>query len=188
MLIYYFVKFDNARHSHLKGIQMKKITVFSGLFILFFSCKNPEITDPDAKVFSQIKKAEWLLGTWDNNDSQSDYYEIWTRVNDSTFSAKTFLAIERDTIFADSMSISERNGSLFFSKSTPYQNRRSFIDFGLTSSADGRLIFENPKNEFPNRIIYQKISRDSISISNTGIRNSEDFSQQYGFRKNVTKN
>lgn len=144
--------------------------------------------DPDAKDYSQIKKAEWLLGTWQNNDEQSDFHESWTKTNDSTITGKAFLIVGMDTIFSDSMSIAQKNGGLFYSKSTRYQDRKSYIDLGLTSSVDGRLIFENPKNEFPNKILYKKVSRDSLVVSNIGMRNGEEFNEEYSFLKGNSKN
>lgn len=169
---------------------MKKAWLFLVLISLISSCKDPENADPDAKVYSQIKKAEWLVGRWENNDIQSDFSETWSRENDSTLVGEAFLIVEYDTIFSDSMAIYEKSGGLYFSKSTKYKNKK-YVNFGLTSSADGRLVFENPRNSYPTKITFRKVVRDSIMVINSGIRDSEEFSEEYSFRKNnafVTKN
>ncbi len=162
---------------------MKNALLFLAFILLLTSCKDSENTDPDAKVYSQIKKADWLVGRWDDNDVQSDFWEHWERANDSTLVGEAFLVVEYDTIFSDSMAIYEKSGGLFLSKSTRYKNKK-YVDFGLTSSADGRLVFENPKNNFPTKITFRKVVRDSILITNSGIRNGEEFSEEYSFRKN----
>lgn len=178
--------------SNIPILRSNRIFMKNGILIfaiswLFIACNSSENADPDAKVYSQIKKAYWLIGMWENNDEQSDYYEFWQHSNDSTIVGETYLIVELDTIFGDSMSISEKNGGLFYSKSSKFQDRKSYTDLGLTSSADGRLIFENPKNTFPNKIIYKKIGRDSVEVSNIGMRNNEEFSESYSFKKNNLK-
>lgn len=162
---------------------MKNALAFLAIILLVTSCKDPENADPDAKVYSQIKKAEWLIGRWEDNDEQSDFSESWARENDSTLVGQGFLVVEYDTIFTDSMAIFEKSGGLYLSKSTKYKNK-NYVDFGLTSSADGRLVFENPKNIFPNKITFRKVVRDSILITNSGIRDAEEISESYSFRKN----
>ncbi len=166
---------------------MKNALAFLAIILLVTSCKDPENADPDAKVYSQIKKAEWLIGRWEDNDEQSDFSESWARENDSTLVGQGFLVVEYDTIFTDSMAIFEKSGGLYLSKSTKYKNK-NYVDFGLTSSADGRLVFENPKSEFPTKVTYRKVSRDSIMISNSGIQDGDEFSEDYSFRKNNTFN
>lgn len=42
------------------------------------------------KQESDIQKAEWLIGTWENKTQKGSTYETWTKSGDNEFSGKSY--------------------------------------------------------------------------------------------------
>lgn len=161
---------------------MKKTTFFLiSLISLLYSCKkesNKQITTIN-KEFNKINDAKWILGNWENISNEADFREIWTQKNDSVFIGKSFVTVKNDTVFNEKIDLLERNDSLFYIVSVENQNNEKPVFFYLTQSSKNELIFENPKHDFPNKIIYKKINQDSIIAriegNQKGVPTTEDF-------------
>lgn len=50
------------------------------------------------KKEKQIRKAEWLIGTWVNKTPKGNIYESWARANDTLLIGKSYVLKEKDTI------------------------------------------------------------------------------------------
>jgi hypothetical protein len=127
------------------------------------------------KKYSQLEKAEWFLGQWENVTEAFVAKEIWTPKNDSMFFAESFITIAKDTVFYEKVDLIERNDSLFYIVSVREQNQEKPVSFYLTKATDNQMVFENPKHDFPNKIVYDKINPDSIVASIHGSKKSEFF-------------
>lgn len=160
---------------------MKK-TIFITTLLIFttISCKKQSKLEAfNQKKISKIDTANWLLGDWENKTPQMDARELWSKKNDSTFFAKSFVTVKNDTVFYEEVNLEERNDSLFYIVSVKNQNNEKPVSFYLTSNKSNELVFENSKHDFPSKIIYKKINNDSIFAQISGTVNGkiqiEDF-------------
>lgn len=169
---------------------MKKYLLFIFLPLLLNSCKNnseaekPE-TEIEAKYFERINQLQWLLGTWTNETIAEFSQETWSKENDSTYTAYSFVEIDSKVVFAETMALEQKTDSLFLTVVTANQNDAIPVTFKLISSEKGQFIFENKNHDFPERIIYTNPVKDSLHAWIEGTVNGEAKKVDFYFsRKN----
>lgn len=119
----------------------------------------------------QIKKAEWLIGTWENKTPQGSIYETWEKVNDHSFSGKSYVLKEKDTTVFETISLIEDQDSLFYIPTVENQNNGLPVRFTAKSISEYKLVFENPQHDFPQIITYTRVHPDSLIAEISGINN-----------------
>ncbi len=164
---------------------MKNCFKYSGLFIglfCFISCSCP--TKDDLKVayvkeYSQIEKANWLLGSWQNISKDGALFEIWEKKNDSTLTGKSFFIAGKDTVSSETVSLEQRGDKLFYIPTVKDQNNGQAVKFTLTNSTSNKFVFENPQHDFPTKISYTKINSDSLVAEIWGMPNGKERTEQF---------
>lgn len=154
---------------------MKKITIFL-ILVLLSSCKNNDAK----KKFPLIEKTSWFLGEWRNQSKEGDFYENWKRISDSTFAGVSYIIKGKDTVFNENVVLEQRNDSLFYDVSVNGEDETYFY---LTQSSENEVTFENPKHDFPTKIIYKLIAPDSIIASIHGKIKGKEQSETYPMYK-----
>ncbi|MDR6967596.1 hypothetical protein J2X31_001608 [Flavobacterium arsenatis] len=165
---------------------MKKSLYLSVLLVAIISCKKEttveQPTQPE-KQFAALEKANWFLGRWENNSPEGNLSEIWKKENDSTFFGESYFVIKNDTVFAERVSLEERNGKLSCVVTVPNQNDAKPVAFELTSAEANSLIFENPKHDYPNKIIYNQVGKDSLVAEIRGIKDGKEKNEFFRMKK-----
>jgi len=161
--------------------------VLTLILILFFSCKNESQIEvfgiKTKKKFLQLENANWFIGKWENLTETARFEEIWNKVNDSTFLGESVVIIARDTVFYEKMDLFQKSDSLILKISVKDQNNEKPVLFYLTKSNNNQLVFENPKHDFPNKIVYNKINSDSIVATIEGIKNGKTQSEAFPMKR-----
>ncbi|RXR17237.1 hypothetical protein EQG63_10620 [Flavobacterium amnicola] len=152
------------------------ILLFASL--LLFSCGEKK----EAKKFPLIEKANWFLGEWENQSKMGDFTENWEKLSDSTFMGISIVKQGKDTVFHENVVLEQKNDSLFYNVAIK-GNTEEVTSFYLTSFTDKQLVFENPKHDYPTKIIYNLISPDSISASIHGKVKGVEQSETYPMQK-----
>ncbi len=153
------------------------------LILMFFSCKKETDIQKNEKQFSEIKKANWFLGRWENKSSEGTLSESWKKQNDSTFYGESYFVIEKDTVFAETIHLEERNGKLTYIVTVPNQKQEKPVRFNLTENSQNQLIFENPSHDFPNKIIYNQVGTDSLVAEIFGMKDGKEKSEFFKMKK-----
>ena len=98
-----------------------------------------------------IDDLKWLTGHWTATIAGVQSEELW-----SAPAGGMLLGIHRDVrpngkAFFEFFRIAEtKDGIVYFAQ----PGGRPATEFTLTESSDGRAVFENPRHDFPQRIIY----------------------------------
>ena len=140
--------------------------------LIHASCQNvdtPEQKKRDHFSYSKIKDTEWLLGNWTNQSEAGVAIEHWTKKNDSMFIGASYFIIGNDTASSEAMSLEQHGEEITYNPTVRDQNNNQTITFKLTSSTENQLIFENPEHDFPQKIMYIKITNDSIFAEISGM-------------------
>ncbi|WP_281226406.1 DUF6265 family protein [Flavobacterium aquiphilum] len=148
------------------------------LLLAIVSCKNPEATEKD-----QIKTANWLLGKWESKIDDGDLSESWEQLNDSTFQAKSFFIKGKDTLHFESITLQQKGEQLFYSATVKGQNDDKSVAFRLTNKTAKQLVFENPKHDYPQKITYTQINKDSLVASISGVQLGKPSSEKFGMKR-----
>jgi len=149
---------------------MKNI-IYIKSFLLFccFSCQQKATTS------AELEKANWFLGRWENKTPEGTFSEEWKVENDSLLLGKSFFIKENDTLFSETVRLVQRGNDLFYIVTVPNQNEEKPVAFKLTSSTSDFLVFENPEHDFPKKITYKLVTKDSLYAEISGDGKSQGF-------------
>lgn len=160
---------------------MKKITLLAAAVALLASCGKTAVTSKQA---GEMAKAEWLLGTWGLKTPKGELTEKWAKANDTVMLGKShFVVGGKDTVFQESIRLEQTNGKLAYVVTVPGQNGEKPVRFGMTSSTENQLVFENPQHDFPTKIVYNKFGNDSLVAEISGMKKGKPASQQFPMKK-----
>jgi hypothetical protein len=161
------------------------------LCCVLISCKeNKEETTPEtaaapkAKTYANMEKANWLTGSWGHTTPEGALSEKWVKVNDSVMHGESYFVVGgKDTVFAETVELAEANGKLVYTVTVPGQNNEKPVPFELTSANENQLVFENTKHDYPNKIVYNKITKDSLVAEISGTKKGKPASELFAMKK-----
>lgn len=135
-----------------------------------------------ARETNDLKKAEWLIGTWENKTPRGSVYESWNKVNDE-YSGKSYMVKEKDTMVFETLRLVQEKGGLVYIPTIKNQNNGLPVRFAAKSVTDGALVFENPQHDFPQIISYTRIGADSLVAEISGMRNGQERRQTFPMKR-----
>lgn len=159
---------------------------FSVILILavLSSCKKETKTEVPVKTYSNLAKAEWFIGEWGNKSAEGELTERWKKENDSVYLGESYFVVgEKDTVFAEHVRLEEANRKLSYTVSIPGQNKELPVSFEMTSATDNQIVFENPKHDFPNKIIYNLVEKDSLIAEISGLKKGKPYTEKFVMKK-----
>lgn len=157
--------------------------LFILLIVSFVSCKKSDSNSAEDTEKEKIKTARWLIGTWENKSAEGNLKEIWNKVNDSTYEGQSYFIKGKDTIHFEKIQLQQKGEELTYSPTVRGQNDDQPVTFPLANASDKELIFENPKHDYPQKISYKSISKDSLIAEISGIQSGKPSSEKYLMKK-----
>ena len=106
----------------------------------------------------------WLEGTWTTNDTIGLVAESWEVINSDFMSGEGLFITRDDKTIIEVLSIFIRDGVLYYAALLPDQNKGAEIIFMETQLNPDSLVFENPKHDYPKKIIYNKLNDASVEV------------------------
>ncbi|MCQ9639290.1 DUF6265 family protein [Chryseobacterium sp. WG14] len=133
---------------------------------------------------SEIKKLEWLLGTWETKTTKGSLYETWTQKSNTELQGESYYLKNKDTIHFESVRLVEKDRKLHYIVSVKGQHDEQPVDFISTPGSNPTsLVFENRQNDFPQTITYKKIRKDSLFAEISGLMNGKMARQAFPMKK-----
>jgi len=157
---------------------MRKTASLLFLLLIASACQKNNNTEKDL-----IKKADWLIGNWETKNNIGTLSENWEKVNDSTFKAKSFFIKDKDTIHNESIILEQKGENLSYTTTIIGQNDNKPIRFQLKEGIENELIFENLKNDYPQKISYKKTSKTSFITQISGLQSGKTSAEKYNMVK-----
>lgn len=130
-----------------------------------------------------IKKAEWLIGTWENKTPKGSIYETWNKTSDTEFAGKSYIVKEKDTLVFENIQLIQEQDRLFYIPTVKNQNNGWPVRFAPKIISETKLVFENPQHDFPQIISYTKITADSLVAEISGIKNGQERKQIFSMKR-----
>lgn len=150
-----------------------------GTVLILASCQ-----EKSENKYEKLEKMNWLVGQWENTTPEGLLTETWTKVNDSTFSGQTyFIKNEKDTVHSESIVLTQSKGEVIYRPTVKGQNNDEPVDFKLTSEVENSFTFENPKHDYPQKIVYKKVNDTSLIATISGIQQGKQSSESYPMKK-----
>jgi len=154
-------------------MKTKLLLLFAGLMLL--GAWTQESTD--------IKKADWLIGTWENKTSKGSLYETWRKINDREYRGKSYILQGKDTVVFETIQIVQDGSNLFYIPTVKDQNNNQPVHFIAKTSSATQLVFENRQHDFPQVITYTKTGTDALTAEISGTKNGKERKQSFPMKR-----
>ena len=129
-------------------------------FLLLSVCSF--VSEP-ALLNESVKSFHWLQGSWQMQTKRGIITEKWIVANDSTLLGKSIMVQTDGTeIELEKIQVAFRNGSYYYIPTVKNQNGEQPVKFKITSHSETGFVAENPQHDFPKRISYTLVNKDSI--------------------------
>jgi len=135
------------------------------------------------KQNNDIKKAEWLIGTWENKSPRRTVYETWSKTSDIEFTGKSYILKEADTIVFENLRLVQEQNKLIYIPTVKNQNDGLPVRFTSKTITETELVFENLQHDFPQIISYTKIGADSLVAVISGTKNGQERKQTFPMKR-----
>jgi len=135
------------------------------------------------KQTNDIKKTDWLIGTWENKTPKGSIYETWSKKNDNEYSGKSYIVKEKDTIIFEIIKLVQEKDGLFYIPNVNNQNDGLPVRFTIKKISKTQLVFENQQHDFPQIISYTKISADSLVAEISGTKKGQERKQAFPMKR-----
>lgn len=141
-------------------------------------------TSSTAQQRAGVESLRWMSGCWRQvvtSPTKRVVDEQWMEPL-----GKSMLGMGRtvrnDTLLVEfeHLQILERGGALVYHAEPSGQTP---ADFTATLRSDSSVTFENPQHDFPQRITYRRLGRDSLSARVDGKMNGKERASEFVYRR-----
>jgi len=135
------------------------------LFILvqiFTACNKSAEKDSDTRSQQTVITFSWLNGQWYMPEKDGTVTEEWKQINDSLMEGKSDFVKGDSVIPFETIRIFRKDTLFYYEAKAASQNNEQPVAFTLTSFSDTGFVAENPQHDFPKRISYTLVNKDSI--------------------------
>lgn len=126
---------------------------------------------------------EWIIGEWEMADAEGRLVERWTKVNDTLMKGFSYQVVQGDTVFSETMECYLSGTEVFYVPTVSGQNDGKSVVFRMADHAGDSVSFVNPEHDFPSRIVYRRVGRDSLVASIEGMIEGTFRRQELPMRK-----
>jgi hypothetical protein len=157
---------------------MQKISI--AIFFLLFAGISVSAQSFSEKDF---KPLHVLKGLWKMETGRGAIYEEWQVKSDDKLAGRSFRINNADTIVMERIELYIRGNEIVYSPVVTNQNNNQAVFFKLISNTDNCYIFENKEHDFPQRVIYNLVSKDAVHARIEGVRNGQERGSDFRYSR-----
>ncbi len=155
------------------------VSIVVGLFS--FEGVGRAAIDGEASPASQLDAMRWLAGTWEGPMGKGVFRAYYSTPDGGKILSYSEMRRGEIVAFHEFERFEVRDGVVHLQ---PFPGGRPVASFKLSNLAATKATFENPENDFPSRIVYERIGTDRLVITLTA--SGSDQKQVYDLvNKNV---
>lgn len=132
---------------------------------------------------NDFEKLGPIVGTWLNKRDRGDIYETWTRKSVNEFAGMSYTLTGGDTTPLEKVRLYIQAGQIVYAPVAARQNDGKEVLFKLKTIEGNRFVFENKQHDFPQRIVYDFRSSDSLYAHIEGKVESRERRVDYPYRR-----
>jgi hypothetical protein len=120
---------------------------------------------------ARVTQFQWLTGCWGFDTPDGRYEEIWTAPTGNSMLGLSRRIVDGFTREFKYMRIVTSGGGGFDFTAMPQgENATRFNSVSFTAT---EVVFENPENDFPSRVIYESVAPDAVNARIEGTSNGQ---------------
>ena len=137
---------------------MKKIIVFTIAIIAILGFSRQK-----KSWENKMTSFSWLEGSWTMKTKRGSIMETWTALNDSTIGGESMsFSVSGQSKILENLQLAYRDNAYYYISKVNGQNNNQAVRFKITSSTENSFVAENPEHDFPKRITYKMVNKDSV--------------------------
>lgn len=106
---------------------------------------------------------EWLTGKWQMKKENGMLVESWGQHNDTCMEGRSyFINAAGDSSLLEKIKLLYSNKMYYYIPSVTGQNKEKPVWFTITTITQNKFIAENAQHDFPRRITYALMAKDSM--------------------------
>jgi hypothetical protein len=129
-----------------------------------------------ASFAQNLNELNWILGTWEMVEDVATTTETWELQDDSTFVGNGITMQGENIVFQEGLRIEYRKAAVTYIAVLP--DKTAY--FKMTDSSTNSATFEDPANDFPNKLVYE-LNGDKMDITLFGIQDGEEQNMKMSF-------
>ncbi len=132
----------------------------------------------------KMESFRWLIGSWTMQTSKGSIMETWVPMNDSSFAGESVLIkYTSELVPLEKIQLVCSNNEYYYIPVAQGQNNDQPVRFRITSHNLKGFTAENPDHDFPRRITYSLINKDSIHARIDGGPSLPDKKSDYYYKR-----
>lgn len=135
------------------------------------------------KQTDDIKKTQWLIGTWENKTLKGTIYETWKKISDNELSGMSYIEKDKDTIVFETIRLVQEQEVLFYIPTVKNQNDGLPVRFTAKLISENQMIFENLQHDFPQIISYTNTDTNTLVAEISGTKNEQERKQTFSMKR-----
>ncbi|WP_332734320.1 DUF6265 family protein [Flavihumibacter sp.] len=136
---------------------MKTIFILTALLYTSFS-----FMEGGRQTKKDITRLLNLEGLWVRNTAKGHRYEEWKKTGAENLQGSAYSIKGGDTIVSERINLGKKQQQIVYVATVEDQNEKKPVAFFLTRAEKNKYVFENPTHDYPKRIVYEFISKDSL--------------------------
>jgi Domain of unknown function (DUF6265) len=128
----------------------------------------------------EMSKLGFISGCWRSDDKVQILEALWTKPDGQSMLGVGRTIRNGKTDFYEFLQIREGSDGIVYISEV---NSGKPVSFKLVKVNDNQAIFENLQNEFPRRIIYQRVIDGSLVVSFEGMESGKEKRVDFGLKR-----
>lgn len=160
---------------------MAKKQWYNSRYILLLSLLAGSVPAAGQANTADFHLLDKLQGTWKMNTRKSTIVESWSRVNDSTWSGKTWRIVGADSALQQTMLLTRRGNDMYFMPVYEGHQPTVPVRLRLRVLKPVGFVAEDLNNDFPRKITYRFKDTRHLDARVEGMRDGtiEEYIFQY---------
>lgn len=101
-------------------------------------------------------------GTWVMHSKVATTCEEWKVRSADLLSSRSYRIKGKDTTQLETVELSQKGNEVYYTSTVPDQNHAKPVAFKLIDAGNNQFTFSNPAHDFPQRIVYRFVGKDSL--------------------------
>jgi Domain of unknown function (DUF6265) len=152
--------------------------VWLGLCLLVAVCATGAAQD--RKLQPSLKDLSWMAGSWIERKEGVETEENWTVPKGDIMLGVNRIVRDSGKASFEFLRIAQVPGGIVYFASP---GGRPAVEFPLVECADKKVVFENPKHAFPQRIIYWLDGDGKLHARIEGKKGEKNLSEEWKWEK-----
>jgi Domain of unknown function (DUF6265) len=131
----------------------------------------------------QFARLHQLEGTWIREKDNNRLYEQWQKKSAGEMVGRSYTINKTDTVLVETMLLQHQNQKIVFTATDVMQPQQGATTFTLNKVERNSFFFENRQHDYPKRVVYELVSKDSLHAWIDGGRKEKDSRVDFYFSR-----